>query len=338
MPKTPKKGFKVCVCGVSGGIGQPLCMLMALDPRVWELSVYDLTIAMVPPEGIGVDLGHIERKCKVTPYSLETTQKPVENLEKCLTGCSLVLVPAGVPSKGRTRSELLRTNANIVKSMLEAIAKFCPEAIVGLIVNPLNSVVPAMATLYTKAGLDPLKICGITSLDGVRANKFVHEETRVPIEKINVPVIGGYSGALSGASILPVFSQDPVASKLPNDKRLEIIERVQEADNKVVEAKKGKGCATLSMAYAGARFGKAVLGGLSGVRTVESAYVKSNVVDKLEFFSSKVTFGPRGVEKIHEIGTLTDDEQSRLEQIKKMLDEEIQEGLKYAEGTELANL
>ena len=26
--------FKVCVCGGSGGIGQPLSMLMALDPNV----------------------------------------------------------------------------------------------------------------------------------------------------------------------------------------------------------------------------------------------------------------------------------------------------------------
>lgn len=28
--------FKVCVCGGSGGIGQPLAMLMALDPNVKE--------------------------------------------------------------------------------------------------------------------------------------------------------------------------------------------------------------------------------------------------------------------------------------------------------------
>ena len=41
--------------GGAGGIGQPLCLLMAMHPRVWELSVYDLTIAMVPAEGIGAD-------------------------------------------------------------------------------------------------------------------------------------------------------------------------------------------------------------------------------------------------------------------------------------------
>ena len=33
--------------GGAGGIGQPLSMLMAMDPNVAELCVYDLTIAMI---------------------------------------------------------------------------------------------------------------------------------------------------------------------------------------------------------------------------------------------------------------------------------------------------
>ncbi|CAE8742870.1 unnamed protein product, partial [Polarella glacialis] len=286
-PKTPTQGFKVCVCGGAGGIGQPLCLLMALDPRVWELSVYDLTIAMVPAEGIGADLGHIERKCKVKAYSLDTTQKPVDHLQECLSGCSLVLVPAGVPSKGRSKSDLLKINANIAKSIVEACAKFCPDAIVGLIVNPMNSVVPAMAKLYEKAGLDPLKIIGITTLDVVRANKFVHEETGAPIETIRVPVVGGYSGTASGPSAVSLFSQDSVGKSIPEKRQIELRARVQDAGNEVVDAKKGKGSATLSMAYAASRFASAVLAGLSGVRTVETAFVKCSIHPGVDFFSSR---------------------------------------------------
>jgi len=337
-PKTPKQGFKVCVCGGAGGIGQPLCLLMALDPMVWELSVYDLTIAMVPAEGIGTDLGHIERKCKVKAYSLDTTQKPVDNLKECLTGCSLVLVPVGVPSKGRTKSDLLKINANITKSIVEACAKYCPKAVVGLIVNPLNSVVPAMAKLYEKAGLDPTKIVGITSLDAVRANKFVHEETDAPIESINVPVVGGYSGTLSGPSAVALFSQDSVARRMPESRCSELMKRVQEAGTEVVEAKKGKGSSTLSMAYAASRFAHSVLSGFSGIKAVEPAFVKTDVYPGLEYFSSKVTFGLNGVEQVHPVGKLSAKEESHLQSAAKALEEDIRDGLQYAQNTELSGL
>eukprot|EP00931_Biecheleriopsis_adriatica_P065012 TRINITY_DN39644_c0_g1_i1.p1 TRINITY_DN39644_c0_g1~~TRINITY_DN39644_c0_g1_i1.p1 ORF type:complete len:319 (+),score=70.90 TRINITY_DN39644_c0_g1_i1:198-1154(+) len=309
---------------------------MALDPRVVELSVYDLTIAMVPAEGIGADLGHIERRCKVKAYSLETTAKPVDHLKECLTGCDLVIVPVGVPSKGRTKSDLLKINANIARSIVEATAQYCPDAVVGLIVNPLNSVVPAMAKLYEKAGKDPMKIVGITSLDTVRANKFVHEETGVPIETINVPVVGGYSGTMPGPAAVALFSQDSTARKLPEKRVGELMQRVQEAGNEVLDAKKGKGSATLSMAYAAARFSQAVLAGLSGVRTVEPALVKTDVYPGLEFFSTKVTFGPSGVEMAHPVDKLSPKEQLQLDAAVKAMQDDIKDGLAYAQTTELA--
>merc|ERR1712113_542872 len=98
-----------------------------------------------------------------------------------------------------------------------ACAKYCPNAVVALIVNPVNSVVPAMGELWKKAGLNPKKIVGITTLDIVRANKFVQEITGKPAQ---IPVVGGHAGT------------------------------------EVVKAKNGKGSATLSMAYSGARLAK----------------------------------------------------------------------------------
>merc|ERR1711976_27883 len=106
-------------------------------------------------------------------------------------------------------------------------------------------------------------------------------------DQINVPVIGGHAGV----TILPIFSQDASGKKIPADKVAELDKRVQDAGTEVVNAKNGKGSATLSMAYAGARFGSAVLRGLAGEDTIECAYVQSSVVDGMSYFSSKVTFG-----------------------------------------------
>jgi len=146
--------FKVCVCGGAGGIGQPLSLLMAMDPNVSEVSIFDLSVAMVPPAGVAADLSHLECKAKVNGYVMEVGKNPIDFMQDALTGCNLVLIPAGMPRKpGQTREDLFKVNADIAKGLVEAVANYCPNAMVALIVNPVNSIVPAMCELYKKAGL-----------------------------------------------------------------------------------------------------------------------------------------------------------------------------------------
>jgi len=330
--RKPPGAFKVCVCGGAGGIGQPLSMFMALDPNVKELSVFDLDIAMVPPAGVAADLGHLDKKSEVKGYEVKVGKPAVTELDaECLKGCSLVLIPAGMPRKpGMTRDDLFKVNADIAKGLVEACAKHCPDAILALIVNPVNSIVPAMAELYKKKGLDPLKIVGVTTLDCVRASKFVGQITGKNPNFINVPVIGGHAGV----TIMPVFSQDKTAASIDKDKIEALDKRVQEAGTEVVDAKNGKGSATLSMGYAGARLGRSILAGLAGRRRVECAYVKSDITD-LPYFTSKVVFGESGVQKVLPIGELNKYETARLEEAKKALKTEIETGLKFAEANEL---
>merc|ERR1712048_965186 len=110
----------------------------------------------------------------------------------------------------------------------------------------------------------------------------------------------------------------------------------QDAGTEVVEAKNGKGSATLSMAYAGARMARSVLAGLSGKKRTECAYVASDVVEGFAYFSSKVVFGEGGVSKVLPLGELNEYETKRLEEAKAQLKTEIETGMKYAEGTSLA--
>ncbi|CAD7962423.1 unnamed protein product [Amoebophrya sp. A25] len=324
---------KVCVCGGAGGIGQPMSLLLAMEPLVSELCIFDLNVAMVPAEGVAADLSHVERPCKVKGYVMEVGQKPVDHLQECLTGCQLVMIPAGMPRKpGMTRADLLSVNADIAKGLVEACAKYCPEAVVALIVNPVNSVVPAMTALWEKAGLSPKKIVGVTTLDIVRANKFVAEATGDDVKDIDIPVIGGHAGK----TILPLFSQSASGAKIAAGDVPAMDEKVQNAGTVVVEAKNGKGSATLSMAYAGARLGVAIVKSLTGSPQTECAYTKSSVVDGLPYFASKVTFGKGGVEEVQSIGDLNDHEKTRLAELTPVLMEEIQAGLDYAEKNSLA--
>lgn len=52
---------KVAILGAAGGIGQPLALLMKLNPLVSTLSLYD--IANTP--GVAADVSHINSKAQV---------------------------------------------------------------------------------------------------------------------------------------------------------------------------------------------------------------------------------------------------------------------------------
>jgi len=80
--------------------------------------------------------------------------------------------------------------------------------------------------------------------------------------------------------------------------------RIQNAGTEVVEAKAGTGSATLSMAYAGAKFVDSVLQALDGEEgVIECAYIRSDETDA-KYFSTPLLLGKNGVEKNLGLGKL----------------------------------
>ncbi|KAF3788384.1 malate dehydrogenase [Nymphaea thermarum] len=310
---------KVAVLGAAGGIGQPLALLMKLNPLVSSLALYD--IAGTP--GVAADVSHINSRAQVAGYMGE------DQLGQALEGSDVVIIPAGVPRKpGMTRDDLFNINAGIVKSLCTAIAKYCPNALVNMISNPVNSTVPIAAEVFKKAGTyDEKKLFGVTTLDVVRAKTFYAGKAKVPVEEVDVPVVGGHAGI----TILPLFSQaTPKSNALSDEEIKALTKRTQDGGTEVVEAKAGKGSATLSMAYAGAVFANACLKGLNGVPdVVECSFVQSSITE-LPFFASKVRLGKNGVEEVLGLGSLSDYEKEGLESLKPELKSSIEKGIKFA--------
>ncbi|CAN1809081.1 Malate dehydrogenase 2, mitochondrial [Linum perenne] len=302
---------KVAILGAAGGIGQPLSLLM-------KLALYD--IASTP--GVAADVSHINTGSQVSGYVGD------EQLGKALEGSDLVIIPAGVPRKpGMTRDDLFNINAGIVKGLCEAIAKYCPHALVNMISNPVNSTVPIAAEVFKKAGTyDEKRLFGVTTLDVVRARTFYAGKANVSVAGVNIPVVGGHAGV----TILPLFSQASPKGNLSDEQIVALTKRTQDGGTEVVEAKAGKGSATLSMAYAGALFADACLKGLNGVPdVVECTFVQSNVTE-LPFFASKVRLGKNGVEEILGLGALSEFEKEGLEKMKSELKSSIEKGIAFA--------
>jgi malate dehydrogenase len=315
LHRTALRSAKVAVLGAAGGIGQPLSMLLKNSPLVTELTCYDIVNAV----GVATDLSHISSPAKVTGYIKE-------DLPKALAGAELVIIPAGVPRKpGMTRDDLFNTNASIVKNLVEACAKACPNAIIGIIANPVNSTVPIAAEVLKAAGVyDPRKLFGITTLDIVRAKTFIAAELGVSPFDINVTVVGGHSGP----TIVPLITQS--GFKISEEKLKAITHRIQYGGDEVVKAKDGTGSATLSMAYAGAEFAFSALKALRGDQgIVECTFVQSDVDKRVPFFSTRVELGKNGVEKIHPIGPVTPFEADLVEKCIEELSKNIQKGIEF---------
>jgi malate dehydrogenase len=312
---TSKSQAKVAVLGAAGGIGQPLSMLLKLSSEVDELTCYDI----VGTPGVAADLGHIPTKAKMSGFLKE-------NLKEAVTGADVVVIPAGVPRKpGMTRDDLFNTNASIVQTLVEGCAEYCPNAVLAIISNPVNSTVPIAAEVLKKKGVyDKRKLCGVTTLDVCRANTFIAENQGMNHNDVNVTVIGGHAGI----TILPLFSQLP-GVKLSDEDREALTVRTQFGGDEVVKAKAGSGSATLSMAYAGYIFTENVLKALRGESgVVQCAFVESTLTEA-PYFASPCKFGKNGVEEVMGFGELTPYEKQWFDKMLPDLKKQIQKGIDF---------
>jgi malate dehydrogenase len=227
-----------------------------------------------------------------------------------------------------TRDDLFNTNASIVRDLAKAGAKAAPNAKYLIISNPVNSTVPICAEVFKAAGVyDPAKLFGVTTLDVVRSSRFISEIKGTDPADESVVVVGGHSGV----TIVPLLSQSkhPDISGETLDK---LVNRIQFGGDEVVKAKDGAGSATLSMAMAGARMADSILRAADGEKGVtEPTFVDSPLYKDqgIDFFSSVVELGPKGVAKIHPIGKINDYEQKLVDACLVDLKKNIEKGVSF---------
>ncbi len=306
--------MKVAVLGAAGGIGQALALLLKIQlPAGSRLALYD--IAPVTP-GVAVDLSHIPTAVEIEGFS-------GEDATAALAGADVVLISAGVARKpGMDRSDLFNVNAGIIRNLTQQIAETCPQALIGIITNPVNSTVAIAADVLKQAGFyDKNRLFGITTLDSIRASAFVAELKGKQPERVKVPVIGGHSGV----TILPLLSQ-VAGVKFSEQEVADLTKRIQNAGTEVVEAKAGGGSATLSMGHAAAQFGLSLVRALVGEENVvEYTYVEGDGA-YARFFAQPVLLGKQGIVERKPLGTLSPFEQQALDAMLETLKKDIIQG------------
>lgn len=310
--------IRVTVVGANGGVGQSVCLLLKRSPKIKELILYDVTNV----EGVALDISHINTYPKVSSYW------GPENLKKALKSTTIIVVTASIPRDQTitSRESFFDGNAKIIADVTNAMAEVAPKAYLCIVTNPVNSLVPLASDILKKVGkLDARRVIGISNLDLVRACALVAERKGLNAAEVKVPVICGHSTD----TIVPLFSQTyPPVAFTPNAIET-LTQQVIHAGPQVVEAKGGKGCATLATAHAIVGFVLDLVDALQGKpNVVQYCFVRSDLADT-KYFSSPVLLGKSGVDKILGYGMLSVFEKGLLATAIQSLKEEIKKGEDY---------
>lgn len=155
----------------------------------------------------------------------DTKIKGVTNDYAQTAGSAIAVVTSGIPRKpGMTREELIGTNANIVKSVVENLVKHSPDIIIIIVSNPMDT----MAYLALKAsGLPKNRIIGMGgALDSSRFKYQLATKLNASPSDLNAIVIGGHGDT----TMIPLISKAtwnsiPVTQFLSTEEQAEIIQK-----------------------------------------------------------------------------------------------------------------
>ncbi len=179
-----------------------------------------------------------------------------------LEGCSLVINTAGVPRKARpdgtfpSREELLATNLKVTSEVAEAIRRFCPQAMIISIANPLDAIV---YTLHKKLGVPRNRLLGMAGvLDSARYRYFIAQEAGISVENVEAMVLGGHGDTMVPVRSCCRIAGMPVESFIAPDRLDAIEDRTRKAGGEVVGLL-GFGSAFVSPALSALEMAEAII-------------------------------------------------------------------------------
>lgn len=216
----------------------------------------------------------------------------------------LVIITAGMARKpGMSRDDLVTTNANIVKSVTEQVAKFSPNTILVILSNPVDAMT---YVAYKASGFPKNRVIGQAGvLDTARFRTFVAEELSVSVEDVSGFVLG-----VHGDDMVPLVRYSyvggiPLEKLLPKERIDEMVERTRKGGGEIVNLL-GNGSAYYAPAASLTDMAEAIL--KDKRRIIPSiAYLEGEFGYQDLFLGVPTVLGGNGIEKIFEIELLPEE-------------------------------
>lgn len=279
---------KITVVG-AGHVGAHTALWLALK-ELGDVALLDIVEGV--PQGKSLDL------MEASPIEGFDSNVIGTNDYKDTANSDVVIITAGIPRKpGMSRSDLIATNVGILKTVVEGVVKYSPNAHLLIVTNPLDVMVYAA---WKYSGLPPKKIMGLSgALDGGRLRAFIAMELGVSTEDVHAMVIGGHADEMVPLKRYSTVSGIPVGQLLPPDKIDAIMARTKKAGGEIVALLK-TGSAYYAPSAAIAEMCEAIIKDKKRVIPC-AAYCDGQYGVKGMFIGVPVVIGAAGAERIIEV-------------------------------------
>jgi malate dehydrogenase len=224
-------------------------------------------------------------------------------------GSDIVVVTAGIARKpGRSRDDLLNTNAGIVKQVAEQIKRTSPNAIIIMVSNPLD----VMAYVALKvSGFPRERVLGMAGvLDTARYRSFLAQELDVSVRDIQAMVLGGHGDTMVPLISYTSVSGIPITQLIDAGKLEAIVQRTRTGGAEIVKYLK-TGSAYYAPSSAAVQMCEAIANDQKRILPC-AAWLQGEYGMKDLFLGVPCKLGRAGLEKILEV-ELTDAERDALE-------------------------
>jgi malate dehydrogenase len=260
-------------------------------------TVYLTDIIEGKPEGIALDINQSRpiEGFETTVVGV-TTGVDGSGYDK-IAGTDIVVITAGLPRKpGMSRMDLIETNAKIVRSVAEQIAKHAPDAVIIVVSNPLDEMtaLTALATGFPKS-----RVIGQAGmLDTARFTNNVAEAADVPVGSVTTLTLGSHGDTMVPVPSACTVGGKPLSEVLDADKIEELVTRTRNGGAEVVALLK-TGSAYYAPSAAAARMAKAVAEDSNAVMPV-CTWVDGEYGIEGVYLGVEAQLGANGITKVVE--------------------------------------
>jgi malate dehydrogenase len=206
-----------------------------------------------------------------------------------------------------SRDDLVSTNAGIMRSVVEQVAKLSPDAVLIIVSNPLDAM---CHVAYETSGFPKNRVLGMAGvLDSARFRAFIAMELNVSVENTHAFVLGGHGDTMVPLPRYSTVAGVPITELLTKERIDALVERTANGGAEIVSLLKS-GSAYYAPASAAVEMAESILKDKKKILPC-AAYLEGEYGIQGLFIGVPVKLGRDGIEEVIQI-TLMADEQAAL--------------------------